>query len=176
LTGLANRALFQQRLGELAATTDPTERIGLCLLDLDGFKAINDSVGHGVGDRVLVEIAARLGQTVDGDRQLVARLGGDEFVILVAGTSDAQDMVAVAEASSTSPPAPGWSSGRPPAPIPPSWFARPTSPCTGPRPRARLDGPSSIPSAACARSTSTRSPSCCPPRWTGASSACTISP
>lgn len=99
LTGLANRALFQQRLGELAATTDPTERIGLCLLDLDGFKAINDSVGHGVGDRVLVEIAARLGQTVDGDRQLVARLGGDEFVILVAGTSDAQDMVAVAEAA-----------------------------------------------------------------------------
>ncbi len=55
--------------------------------------------GTVVGDRVLVEIAARLGQTVDGDRQLVARLGGDEFVILVAGTSDAQDMVAVAEAA-----------------------------------------------------------------------------
>ena len=99
LTGLANRALFQLRLEELARSTDPMQRIGLCLLDLDGFKAINDSVGHAIGDRVLVEIASRLGHTLDGDQRLVARLGGDEFAVLIEGTTNPRDMVAVAEAA-----------------------------------------------------------------------------
>ena len=99
LTGLANRALFALRLEELARSTDPAQRIGLCLLDLDGFKAINDSVGHAIGDRVLIEIAARLGHTLDGDRRLVARLGGDEFAALIDGTTNPRDMVVVAEAA-----------------------------------------------------------------------------
>ncbi len=97
LTGLANRALFQSRLTDLVGPPPAVDRVGLCLLDLDGFKTINDSVGHAVGDRVLVEIAARLAGALAGDRQLVARLGGDEFVVLVEGTAGAQDMVAVAD-------------------------------------------------------------------------------
>jgi diguanylate cyclase (GGDEF)-like protein/PAS domain S-box-containing protein len=99
LTGLANRALFQLRLDAVTGPMSPVQRVGLCLLDLDGFKAINDSVGHSVGDRVLVEIAARLAAALAGDRQLVARLGGDEFVVLVEGTTSAQDIVAVADAA-----------------------------------------------------------------------------
>ncbi len=99
LTGLANRALFQRSLGQL--TTDPVQggRIGLCLIDLDGFKAINDSVGHAVGDQVLVEVASRLGAVSEKEGYLVARLGGDEFVILVPDTIGAQDVIAVAEAA-----------------------------------------------------------------------------
>ncbi|HEY7814382.1 MAG TPA: EAL domain-containing protein, partial [Nakamurella sp.] len=97
LTGLVNRALFQSRLEDLTDPASPVQRIGLCLLDLDGFKAINDSVGHSVGDRVLIEIAARLGGALNGEGRLVARLGGDEFIVLVEGTTGAQDMVAVAD-------------------------------------------------------------------------------
>ncbi len=97
LTGLANRALFQSRLSGL--TKDPAikKRIGLCLMDLDGFKTINDSVGHAVGDEVLVEIARRLRAVVTPKGHLVARLGGDEFVILLENTTGAQDVIAVAE-------------------------------------------------------------------------------
>ncbi len=99
LTGLANRALFQRRVAQLITAPPKTGRIGLCLIDLDGFKAINDSVGHAVGDQVLVEVASRLNAASDRDGHLVARLGGDEFVILVEGTTGAQDVIAVAEAA-----------------------------------------------------------------------------
>jgi diguanylate cyclase (GGDEF)-like protein/PAS domain S-box-containing protein len=97
LTGLANRALFQLRLDHLIAKPTPGNRLGVCLLDLDGFKAINDSVGHAVGDQVLVEIAGRLESALSPKGHLVARLGGDEFVILVEGTTGAQDVIRIAE-------------------------------------------------------------------------------
>ncbi|MBT2472971.1 EAL domain-containing protein [Streptomyces sp. ISL-66] len=70
LTGLPNRTLFFERL-EKALSGSGGTRFGLCYLDLDGFKAVNDSLGHSAGDRLLVEVAARL--------------GGDEFVALTTG-------------------------------------------------------------------------------------------
>jgi diguanylate cyclase (GGDEF)-like protein/PAS domain S-box-containing protein len=97
LTGLPNRALFQHRLEGLIRNPAPGRRLGLCLLDLDGFKAINDSVGHAVGDRLLVELASRLDTLPNETDHLVARLGGDEFVILVEDTDGPQDVIAVAE-------------------------------------------------------------------------------
>jgi diguanylate cyclase (GGDEF)-like protein/PAS domain S-box-containing protein len=96
LTGLSNRALFQDRLNDLTHDPKPGSRVGLCLLDLDGFKAINDTVGHVVGDLLLVEIAARLDAARNG-QHLLARLGGDEFVILIEHTESAQDVIEVAE-------------------------------------------------------------------------------
>ena len=99
LTGLANRALFQRKLGQVSTDLVNGGRIGLCLIDLDGFKAINDSVGHAVGDRVLVEVASRLEAASESHGHLVARLGGDEFVILVEDTIGPQDVIEVAEAA-----------------------------------------------------------------------------
>ena len=78
-----------------------TGRIGLCYLDLDGFKAVNDTLGHRVGDRLLAAVASRLTECADSDGytrsggHLVARLGGDEFAILVedsAGTEQLADL------------------------------------------------------------------------------------
>ena len=85
LTGLPNRALFFERLDQALADDDGgRRRIGVCYLDLDGFKAVNDSLGHAVGDRLLVAVAERLRGCLTSSDQLVARLGGDEFVAVYA--------------------------------------------------------------------------------------------
>ncbi|CAM5640103.1 hypothetical protein SGLAM104S_03020 [Streptomyces glaucescens] len=63
----------------------PGHRFGLCYLDLDGFKTINDSLGHAAGDRLLVEVADRLQSCAMAPGEMVARLGGDEFVALTTG-------------------------------------------------------------------------------------------
>ncbi len=97
LTGLPNRTLFFETLGQVLADAGPDHRIGVCFLDLDGFKAVNDSLGHDLGDRLLVVIARRLAECVSGHGHLVARMGGDEFVILVDGGEDLDDAVGVAE-------------------------------------------------------------------------------
>jgi diguanylate cyclase (GGDEF)-like protein/PAS domain S-box-containing protein len=81
LTQLPNRATFQERL--VAALARPVQRVGLCYLDLDGFKMVNDRLGHDIGDALLVQVAARLHQCMTDPRCLVARMGGDEFVVLV---------------------------------------------------------------------------------------------
>ncbi|MGW6686988.1 putative bifunctional diguanylate cyclase/phosphodiesterase [Streptomyces sp. NPDC054961] len=84
LTGLPNRTLFFERL-EKALSGPGGTRFGLCYLDLDGFKAVNDSLGHSAGDRLLVEVADRLQSCATGPGEVVARLGGDEFVALTTG-------------------------------------------------------------------------------------------
>lgn len=84
LTGLPNRTLFFERL-EKALSAGEGQRFGLCYLDLDGFKIINDSLGHAAGDRLLVEVADRLQACATAPGEMVARLGGDEFVALTTG-------------------------------------------------------------------------------------------
>src|SRR6266545_2794889 len=98
LTGLPNRALFFDRLTEVLAEAGPATRVGLCYLDLDGFKVVNNSLGHEVGDELLVIVAERLAKCVARWNHLVARTGGDEFAVLVEDPARDDDVVAVAEA------------------------------------------------------------------------------
>jgi diguanylate cyclase (GGDEF)-like protein/PAS domain S-box-containing protein len=94
LTGLANRALFAQRLDAIfAGAAGP--RVGLCYLDLDGFKTVNDTLGHHHGDELLICIAAGLERCCP-DRT-VARIGGDEFVILLEDTTSIAEVIELAE-------------------------------------------------------------------------------
>jgi diguanylate cyclase (GGDEF)-like protein/PAS domain S-box-containing protein len=83
LTGLPNRARLMAASATARSRAGDGAPASLLLLDLDGFKAVNDIAGHEAGDLLLVEVAARLRTTVR-DRDLVARLGGDEFAVLVA--------------------------------------------------------------------------------------------
>jgi diguanylate cyclase (GGDEF)-like protein len=96
LTGLANRALLQDRLGHaLARARRSAATVGVLFCDLDGFKMVNDSLGHDAGDALLVEVARRLEHNLrDGDT--AARLGGDEFAIAIDETSSAE-MVSLAQ-------------------------------------------------------------------------------
>ncbi|WP_171033117.1 putative bifunctional diguanylate cyclase/phosphodiesterase [Qipengyuania marisflavi] len=82
LTGLANRYLFNERLRKMLDHPDSAGCVALFYIDLDDFKAINDMRGHGVGDRLLREVGARLEHEIRED-DLVARLGGDEFAVLI---------------------------------------------------------------------------------------------
>ncbi|MFI8822341.1 putative bifunctional diguanylate cyclase/phosphodiesterase [Streptomyces sp. NPDC053431] len=126
VTRLPNRTLFFERLTtalESAAAESPgdedprdrsyesyesyghgrTGRIGICYLDLDGFKAVNDTLGHRVGDRLLAAVASRLTECADGygytrnGGHLVARLGGDEFAILVEDSTGTEQLADLAQ-------------------------------------------------------------------------------
>ncbi|KPF66538.1 hypothetical protein IP69_14575 [Bosea sp. AAP35] len=81
LTGIANRRAFDEALATAAASG---EAFALLLLDLDGFKAVNDRLGHAAGDDLLRQVAARLG-TVSREGDFIARVGGDEFAIIARG-------------------------------------------------------------------------------------------
>ncbi|CAN5239988.1 PAS domain S-box protein [soil metagenome] len=98
LTDLPNRVQFMNNLRQAVERADgnPYSKFAVLFLDLDRFKVINDSLGHGVGDKLLVAIAERLTSCVrPGD--VVARLGGDEFTILLNRSGDTAEVVGVAE-------------------------------------------------------------------------------
>ncbi|HYN02664.1 MAG TPA: GGDEF domain-containing protein [Vicinamibacteria bacterium] len=96
LTGLPNRSLLYDRLGlAIMQSHRQSSHLALLFLDLDDFKAVNDSFGHGSGDRLLVELATRVRSSVRaGDT--VARFGGDEFVVLLDSVTGPENASRVA--------------------------------------------------------------------------------
>ncbi|GAA2055314.1 cyclic Di-GMP phosphodiesterase RmdA [Catenulispora yoronensis] len=97
LTGLPNRVRLLDAVAELLRSAGPEDRLGLAFLDLDGFKGVNDTLGHHAGDRLLTEVAARLTAATDPRRHVVARMGGDEFVVLFRRTHGPESVFPVLE-------------------------------------------------------------------------------
>jgi diguanylate cyclase (GGDEF)-like protein len=92
LTGLPNRRFLEEQLGHATSRCARENRYGAVLfLDLDHFKLLNDSLGHSVGDQMLIAIAKRLSSAADGKDILVTRIGGDEFIILLCDLSTRAD-------------------------------------------------------------------------------------
>jgi diguanylate cyclase (GGDEF)-like protein len=98
LTGLPNRALLIERIEFTIAHAkrNPNYRYGLLFIDLDRFKVINDSLGHFIGDQLLIAVSNLLQECVR-ENDLVSRLGGDEFVILLDGIENIQDVTSIGE-------------------------------------------------------------------------------
>jgi diguanylate cyclase (GGDEF)-like protein len=96
LTGLANRSLFQDRLRRAVAWARRHDRLAaVMILDLNGFKAVNDRLGHGAGDRLLAIMASRLTRRLR-ETDTIARLGGDEFALLVENLAKPEHAALVA--------------------------------------------------------------------------------
>lgn len=97
LTGIPNRALLADRMKQaIAQTRREHNMMAVCYLDLDGFKTVNDTMGHEAGDEVLIGISKRIMGTIRGG-DTVARLGGDEFVVLLLGLEKGEECVATIE-------------------------------------------------------------------------------
>jgi diguanylate cyclase (GGDEF)-like protein/PAS domain S-box-containing protein len=97
LTGIPNRVLLADRMRQaIAQSIREQNMVAVCYLDLDGFKQINDTMGHDAGDQVLIEVARRIGATLRGG-DTVARLGGDEFVVVLLGLEKGEECVATLE-------------------------------------------------------------------------------
>ncbi len=97
LTNLPNRALFNESLQRSLARLKDNQSLAVLYLDLDHFKVINDTMGHGVGDRVLQEVANRLESAI-GTGDIVARLSGDEFAICLSHIESTEDALRLASA------------------------------------------------------------------------------
>jgi diguanylate cyclase (GGDEF)-like protein len=103
LTGLANRRSLERTLeAALVRAASRGRAVGVLMLDLDGFKAVNDRHGHAAGDEVLREVARRLRRSVR-ERDLVARLGGDEFVVVLTDLASMPDSVERVESALAEP-------------------------------------------------------------------------
>jgi diguanylate cyclase (GGDEF)-like protein/PAS domain S-box-containing protein len=96
LTGLANRGAFNTALDQLAGDKQKTTLASVILLDIDGFKLVNDTLGHDAGDALLKIFARRLGSAIRSD-DFVARLGGDEFAIILSGIAQEEHVLKAAE-------------------------------------------------------------------------------
>lgn len=96
LTGLYNRRFYEQRMARsLERAQSMGKAVGLLMLDLDDFKEINDTHGHGMGDALLIKLGERL-RTQVRDTDLIARLGGDEFVVLMENMRSPEDLPHIA--------------------------------------------------------------------------------
>lgn len=96
LTGLSNRTCFFDRLNHALERVERHGSLALLALDLDGFKHINDTLGHDVGDFILVEVASRLRNTLRSE-DTICRVGGDEFLIIIEGLEEASIVSFLAE-------------------------------------------------------------------------------
>lgn len=97
LTGLANRHMFKEELKQSLKTSKETHRrMALLFLDLDNFKVINDTLGHAMGDKLLIAASSRLKSLLD-KHSSVARLGGDEFVIIINDANDDEKISLLAD-------------------------------------------------------------------------------
>jgi diguanylate cyclase (GGDEF)-like protein/PAS domain S-box-containing protein len=95
LTGLPNRLVFDERLRAALSRLQPAERCAVLYMDLDGFKAINDTFGHNAGDALLCAVARRFAEAA-GTSDTVCRLGGDEFVVLLPAPVSLREAMALA--------------------------------------------------------------------------------
>lgn len=98
LTKLPNRRYLLEQLDSLSSGAHSADRVGLCFVDVDGFKEINDDYGHRIGDHVLLTIATRMSDKLAAHNGFIARIGGDEFVVLVLPPADDRSVQAIAEA------------------------------------------------------------------------------
>ncbi|NUT37793.1 MAG: EAL domain-containing protein [Hamadaea sp.] len=99
LTGLPNRTMMAEELAQAFALPDKATCVGLCYLDLDGFKQVNDTLGHDVGDELLAAVAARLDEALSGPGRMLARMGGDEFILLVQPCGGVEELSGLAQAA-----------------------------------------------------------------------------
>ena len=96
LTGLYNRRFYEQRMARSLESAEASGKtIGLLMFDLDDFKVINDTHGHGMGDALLIKLGERL-RTQVRDIDLIARLGGDEFIVLMENLRTSEDLPQIA--------------------------------------------------------------------------------
>jgi len=95
LTGLPNRRFFVETLGEILLTTSPDSRSAVLMLDLDGFKSVNDAFGHAIGDRTLIEFAKRI-SAIMREGAVLIRVGGDEFAVIVPNIKSLDDPAVLA--------------------------------------------------------------------------------
>jgi diguanylate cyclase (GGDEF)-like protein len=94
LTGLPDRVSLLEVIGEL--TDAPLQPASIAIFDLDGFKGVNDTLGHSTGDQLLTQIAVRMCALTPAPGQ-VYRLGGDEFVLVLPGCSDPREFSAIVQ-------------------------------------------------------------------------------
>ncbi|HEY3059048.1 MAG TPA: EAL domain-containing protein [Chloroflexota bacterium] len=99
LSGLPNRLHFVERVDRALAEVAPNDAVAVLFLDLDNFKIVNDSLGHGSGDRLIVAVAERLRRCLDDDPAgaTIARLGGDEFTLLMPHAGDGHAAIELAD-------------------------------------------------------------------------------
>jgi diguanylate cyclase (GGDEF)-like protein len=111
LTGLSNRTSFYESTSRFATRARRMQqRLGVMLLDLDGFKTVNDSLGHDAGDHLLQEVSHRMRQ-VFREYDVVARLGGDEFAVLISEVENVEQLAVMAQRLLATLSAPVWLSG-----------------------------------------------------------------